>query len=186
MKWELGRKVIVVVLIGSSVFLPAQQTLAASIPTAQNAEGSSARAPAVIRDVALQPGGSLRGQVLDAQGQPCPDLTVQIAKTGASGERLVAVRTNPEGRFQVAGLSGGIHAIQTPQGGALCRLWGPDTAPPAAVSDVLLVAANGPVRGQSGESPIMLGPLEWAFLGAAITAAIAIPLCLSHRNNEAS
>jgi hypothetical protein len=195
MKWELGRKVVVLVLICSSVLLPAQQTLAANLPTAQDAGGSTARTQAVIRDVALQSGGAMRGQVVDAQGQPCPDLTVQIAKAGASSDRLVAVRTDHEGRFQFAGLSGGLHGIQTPHGGALCRLWAANTAPPAAVSDVLLVSGDGPVRGsceaacdescnrRCGGFPIMLGPLEWAVIGAGIAAAIAIPLALSHRND---
>ncbi len=197
MKRKFGRKVVVLGLICSSVLLPAQQTLAANLPMAQDAGGSTARTQAVIRDVALQPGGVMRGQVLDAQGQPCPDLTVQVAKAGASSDRLVAVRTDREGRFQFAGLSGGLHGIQTPHGGALCRLWAVHTAPPAAVSDVLLVSGDGPVRGacetacedscnrRCGGFPIMLGPLEWAVIGAGIATAIALPLALS-RSKDAS
>jgi hypothetical protein len=199
MQWKLGRKVVVWVLVGSSVLLPAQPMLAAGLAASSATSGSGARQQPVIRDVALQAGGVMRGQVLDSQGQPCSDVSVQIAKSSDVNARPLVVRTDSAGRFEFSGLAGGIHAIQTSQGAALCRLWTSTTAPPAAVSEVLLIAGDGLVRGscetacnegcrpRCGGFPIMLGPLEWAVIGAGIAAAIAIPVALANRdNNDAS
>jgi hypothetical protein len=106
-----------------------------------------------IVDVAIQPDGVLRGQVLDPQG----DASVE-ARTGLSidflrGQQVVArSRTDHAGRFAVADLKGGVYQIilerpLAPQG-HFCRLWPSAGAPPQAATELTLVLEPVVVRGR--------------------------------------
>jgi hypothetical protein len=175
---------VALVLASSTALLPAQQAFAASPDTA-------ARVPAAgqtqVRDVALQPGGVLQGQVLDAQGKPSPDMAVSLLKGGVPGQPLATTRTDRAGQFQIAGLSGGLYGVQTSQSVTLCRLWAPNTAPPAALPAVMVAQGDDVARGQEGEGGIFSGTGGSLLVVAGVTAvaaAIAIPLSL--HNNPAS
>lgn len=130
-------------------------------------------------DVALRPDGLLVGQVVDQQG---------VAKAGTSvsiqfaGKEVVNTTTDANGIFAAKGLRGGQYQLVTPQGGAVCRLWAPNTAPPAAQSAALIISGNQVVRAQGG------GPINswvcWAkmhpyIVAGTVTAAIAVPVALA-------
>ena len=183
MRLKPNHKVTALVLIGSIALLPAQQVLAASPVGPGNPDRAAAAPP--VRDVALQAGGTLRGQVVDKQGQPCTGVSIAVIKVGATTEKPVASQTDGQGRFQVEGLSAGMYQVATAEGGALCRLWAPNAAPPSAVPAALVVQGEGPVRGAL-PSLSSISPLGWTLIGLGVAAAIAIPLLLHKDNNEGS
>jgi hypothetical protein len=170
MNWFRCRNLQAAVVACSIVLLPLQQILAANPQL--GAESSSS--PRLIRDVALQPGGVLSGQVLDSDGNPCAGLAVRIVRAGGGQELAAGTQTTADGRFTFSELSGGVYRVETPVGVEMCRLWAPDTAPPSAVPAVLLVAGQDAVRGNLGQ----IGWLGWTLIGLGVAAAIAIPLAL--------
>lgn len=104
------------------------------------------------RDVSLhqgapQQGNILVGQMLDAQGTAIAGATVSVR---TSGKEVARVLTDQSGKFQVAGLKGGVHQIATAGQQDVYRLWSPQTAPPAAQQGLMLVSNTDLVRGQCG------------------------------------
>jgi hypothetical protein len=179
MRRQPKRWVTVCVLICSLALVPAYQVVAAG----PRAGGPSEPAAAVVvRDLALQAGGVLRGQVLDKQGKACAGVPVAVSKAGATNDPPVTTRTDDQGRFQFQDLAGGIYHLGTTEGGTICRLWAPNTAPPAAAPAALLVQGEGPVRANLGG----IGPWGWALIGLGVAAAIAIPLALQKDDDEGS
>ena len=126
MKMLFSTKLRLVVVTASIFLLPVQQLLAANPHLAAGAGQSPA-----IRDVALQTGGVMHGQVVDAQGNPCDQVAVRVVRT-SDPTPLAVVQTDSQGRFAVSGLSGGVYRVETPAGAAMYRLWAPNTAPPSA------------------------------------------------------
>lgn len=165
------------VLLCSVFLLPVQQLLAA------NPQPNRPTTPATttVRDVALQAGGVLEGQVLDTQGQPVANAAVRAVGLGTRAEQVRTAQADAAGRFQIAGLSGGVYRLETAQGLVICRLWAPNTSPPAAESSVLLVHGGETVRGNLSS----IGWLGWTLIGLGVAAAIAIPLAL-HDDDDAS
>jgi len=108
-----------------------QVSMAANPPVA-----GESRAAVALTDVALQEGGVLRGQVVDAQGAPQADSLVRVTHMGNA---VASVQTDADGRFAVGGLRGGVHALETAEGAAAYRFWAPNTAPPVANNSVLFV-----------------------------------------------
>lgn len=157
-----------------SSMLTAQLAQAASPSVASTANRVEAPRMAV-RDIALGDAGELRGQVLDGQGQARAQLPVLIAK---QGETTLRTETDQQGRFAVQGLSGGMYAVHTPMGTTVYRAWTPGTAPPAAVSEALLVPDDNLIRGQMrGGQALSWLANPWVLAGI-VAAAIAIPLAL--------
>ncbi len=168
-----NRTVNVVVLACSISLMPLQQLLAANpFAGTDDVQAVSMTGP-VVRDVALGPNGVMKGQVVDAQGTPCANAPVRLIRSGAVGEPAISCRTDADGRFQVAGVSGGVYRVETTAGTMIYRAWAPNTAPPSAIQEVLVVEGEA-VRGNLGS----IGPLGWALIGVGIAAAIAIPLAL--------
>jgi len=134
----------------------------------------------VVRDIALQPSGTLQGQVLDTQGAPQAGVPVAVAQ---DGQVIATAKTDQQGRFQLADLRAGVYELQTPMGSSVYRLWAPRTAPPSAQDGILLVNGDNVVRGFNTEAGLIgLAANPWT-LAAIVTAAIAIPLAV---NNDAS
>jgi hypothetical protein len=168
MKMLFSTKLRLVVVTASIFLLPVQQLLAANPHLAAGAGQSSA-----IRDVALQTGGVMHGQVVDAQGNPCDQVAVRVART-SDPTPLAVVQTDSQGRFAVSGLSGGVYRVETPAGAAMYRLWAPNTAPPSATTSALVLQGDPTMRGNLGG----LGWFGWTLIGLGVAAAIAIPLAL--------
>jgi hypothetical protein len=139
---------------------------------------ASGPAPTVARqaaqDIALADGGVLQGQVIDTANVAVPGCEVVLIK---DGQEVARTRTDPEGRFALSGLRGGVYQVLASGGGGLYRLWSPRTAPPAARANAMVV--TGPVvRGQwGGGQALNLLSNPWVVAGAA-TAGIAIPIAL--------
>jgi hypothetical protein len=138
-------------------------------------------------DVALRPGGVLIGQVVDRQGavQPGKVVSVQFADY-----EVVRTTTDANGVFAAQGLRGGQYQVVTDDGISLCRLWAPNTAPPAARPAALVVAGTDVVRGQWGGGP-MHSWVGWIKAHPYITAgivvtAIGVPLALIDDDDEPS
>jgi len=169
-----SRTVNVVVLVCTVTLLPLQQILAANPAAAnQRAQAGSSTGP-VVRDIELQPGGVMQGQVVNAQGAPCANAPVRLVKQGVGAEAITACKTDADGRFEAPGLTGGVYRVETTAGTMVCRAWAPNTAPPSAIPAALVVEGDQAVRGNlSG-----IQPLGWALIGIGIAAAIAIPLAL--------
>jgi hypothetical protein len=173
MKMVFSTKLRLVVLTASMILLPLQQLLAANPQLVGQARPSRAASSAEIRDVALQAGGALRGQVVDAQGNPCAQVAVRVVRVSDQAP-LTVVQTDAQGRFAVNGLTGGVYRVETPAGAAIYRLWAPNTAPPSATTSALLVHGDSMVRGNLGG----IGWFGWTLIGLGVAAAIAIPLIL--------
>jgi hypothetical protein len=169
------------VVATSIVLLPMQQLLAANPQITSSAPAASAAPAGVVRDLALQPGGEMKGKVLDAQGQPCARVAIRVVRT--SDENAVATtQTDVQGQFAVNGMTGGLYRLETPAGASIYRLWAPNTAPPAAVNSALVLQGDPTVRGNLGG----IGWLGWTLIGLGVAAAVAIPLALTDDNDDAS
>ena len=125
-----------------------------------------------VADVALTSTGELRGQVLDAQGVPQPQIKVAV---GQMNQQPTYVSTDSAGQFTVQGLSAGVYHVQTAHGSGVYRVWAPRTAPPSAQPGVLVVNNDQIVRGYGQGAHILASP--WC-LGLIVAAAIAIPLAI--------
>ena len=128
-----------------------------------------------VRDVALQEGGLLTGQVLDGAGAPVAATPVAVVDQ----DRAVATAlTGEDGRFAIRGVKAGVYQVATAKGVTVCRLWAPRTAPPSAQADALVVNGDTVVRGGVGGGGV-IGFLSnpWVLAGI-VAAAIAVPLAL--------
>jgi hypothetical protein len=142
----------------------------------------------IIRDVALQPGGVLNGQVLNEQAVGQGQAKIAVVYRG---QPLTVTETDNNGRFVLAGLEPGVYELHLAEGGGAFRVWAPRTAPPAAEQGVLLVQDSRVVRGLHGGGLHNGGGYfgwlanPWVLAGI-VAAAIAIPLALDNNNQPAS
>jgi len=135
--------------------------VAASVPPA-----------AVISDVALGTDGTLRGQVVDAAGGAMAGVKVRVRQQ----ENIIAETTsNPAGKFEVAGLPGGVFQVTTDNSEGSFRFWAPETAPPGARHAVLVVHDSAAVRGQSALGRLLSRPLAVALV---VATAVAVPVVI--------
>ena len=177
------------------VFQPLGLTAAEQAPAATPPQ-TAAQVP-VITDVALDAGGILHGQALDAGGKPLSSAQVVVA----NGRVERRATTNPQGWFQVAGLTGGVYRVQMERQAQLCRIWMPGTAPPSATAGLLVVQSDDLARGQSctncgdgvdcgtgvcaGRGALIKRALSNPFIfGGLVAAAIAIPVAIHNSNND--
>ena len=116
-----------------------------------------------IRDVALQQGGTLRGEVLSAEGQSAVGKTISLA---TNGEVVADTIVGPDGKFVIGGLRPGVYSVSVGQSQSVLRLWSENAAPPAAAQELLLVDQQAQVvRGAHGghlpqwDHPILVGGL---------------------------
>lgn len=134
-------------------------------------------------DVKLANGGTLSGQVVDAQGKTVSNAVVSVR----FGNRVVAsTKTNASGRYAIQGLRAGVHQIQTANGRVNARFWSGTTAPVAAKSTALLVSDKNIIRAQCGnqccnqcdpccdDGSDMHGMLMSGLVIAGVVTAIAI------------
>lgn len=121
-------------------------TLGLLIPQATFAGERSQVSP--IRDVALQQGGTLRGEILSGQGQGAAGRTISLA---ADGEFVAKAVVGTDGKFVIGGLRPGVYSVVAGETQSVLRLWSQAAAPPAATQELLLVEQQSQiVRGQLG------------------------------------
>jgi hypothetical protein len=151
-----------------------------------------------ITDVALNPQGSFRGRVVDAEGQPVAGAKIVMA---TSDTVVVETQSDPRGSFNVNSLRGGFYQLAVGNVRQNVRLWAPNTAPPTAATEGLTITLGAVQRGQGctvdsctgtcgGTCAACSGHGAMGFLmnpfviGAAVAAAIAIPLALSSDDDD--
>jgi hypothetical protein len=157
-----------------SSMLTTQLAQAAS-PSVASSTRATESPRGAIRDIALGHAGELRGQVLDIQGQARPQLPVLIVR---QGEEIARTQTDQQGRFVVPGLNGGLYEVHTPIGSSVYRAWTAGTAPPAAVTEAMVIPDESLIRGQMrGGQALSWLANPWVLAGI-VAAAIAIPLAL--------
>lgn len=158
----------VMLLIGWMLSLPVQPVLATD-------RGLADAPQSLVRDVALQSGGVLVGQVIGAQGAPSSRVTVRVGRADYADSDNRTVQTDQSGNFQIAGLQSGVYRIETSAGSTLCRLWPKRLAPPAAGKGILLVQDAKIIRGQQ---PTDYGRYGWTLLVVGVAVGIGVPLAL--------
>lgn len=157
-----------------------------------NAAGIPVTTP---RDVMLQEGGVLVGQVVDVQGAPISQANVSLL---SGGKEVACGQSDQAGKFSVSGLSGGVYQVVSAEHQGVYRLWAPQTAPPAAQRGLMVVSSKDLIRAQgcacgvpgctggcgagAGGGPFG-GVGNWVanhplITAGAVAAAIAIPLAL--------
>lgn len=121
-------------------------------------------------DVALAKGGMFQGHLYDDKGKAIEGAPVVIRQAG----RVVAETTTQEdGLFELKNLRGGTYEVKAGKVDGVCRLWSPNTAPPAAVSEVTVVSGTNIVRGQDGGFfPGAIDPIDVALFSIGIAALI--------------
>jgi hypothetical protein len=153
---------------------------------AQGAPAATLQPTAGVHDVALQPGGLLIGQVLDATLQPMHGATVALY---ANGKTTATMTTDANGVFAVTGLRGGMHQVGVGNSVENCRLWAAGTAPPHAVSQLRFVPGQSDlVRGQWGPPPSYNAVMGWVtnpwVIGGVVATAIAVPVILHNIDDD--
>ncbi len=99
----------------------------------------------VVHDVALMSGGSLEGQLVDAQNVPKAGVDVQLL---LEQRPVGATQTNAQGRFAFRGVRGGVYQLTAASETDSYRLWAPGTAPKGTPSRALVTTGDTVVRGQ--------------------------------------
>jgi hypothetical protein len=133
-----------------------------------------------VIDVALDQGGVLRGQAVDAQGRPLVHAPLHARQQ----QQIVGTAvTDDNGYFAMAGLRGGVYQIEVAGSHATWRLWAARTAPPTALRAAMIVGGGDTVRGQWAGSRYFWPAVV---LTGIIGAAIAIPIAVSNSNNDGS
>ena len=116
-----------------------------------------------IRDVALQQGGTLRGELMSAQGHGAAGQTISLA---TDGELVAKAVVGADGKFFIGGLRPGVYSVVSGYTQSTLRLWSQAAAPPAAAPELLLVQQQSQIaRGQfpnhlpQWDHPLLVGGL---------------------------
>jgi hypothetical protein len=142
-----------------------------------------------VADVALMNGGVLVGQVVDAQGVGLAGAPVTLqSQDGATR----TAQTDAQGRFSVAALPAGLYQLTAGNSQGTCRLWAPQTAPPAAQQGVTLVNTDT-LRGQNNCNTCRRGLFgaggwltnPWVVAGIVATA-VAVPVAIHNSRRHPS
>jgi len=141
-------KTLKVLAIGLScwgIIMPRTQLLAAG-PVKPQAAPRTSQAP-VVQDVTMTPEGAVTGQLVGAQGAGVKGTEIAFLQ----GKRVVATtRTNSQGLFRVERLRAGVYVVRAGNSIASYRVWSPNTAPPSAQPQIVLLKKEVVVRGQDG------------------------------------
>lgn len=133
----------------------------------------------VVKDVRLWEGGTLLGQVVDAQGQPLPETLVTLRDNKGNA---VPTKTDQNGYFAFQGVPSGAYALAGAGAEGNYRAWTKQVAPPSAQPGVLMVAGNETLRGQRPLGSFIANhPI---LVAGVIAAAIAIPIAVYNHNKD--
>lgn len=160
----------------AGVLLPAPGLLAQAPESAADAAGAGRFWQR--QDVALQPGGILRGYVVDNAGRAAPAIEVQLFQN----QQLVASgKSDDQGAFAIGQMRGGFYQLAAGDRLLLLRCWTEESAPPAARASTLLQITDVQ-RGQVHPGSYALAS-PWVITGVAI-AVIAIPVALKANRDD--
>src|SRR5262245_26889988 len=129
-------------------------------------------------DVQLSESHQLVGQFVDANGQPLSEQPLLLQR----GTRLLAKTvTDQDGRFQFDNINGGLYQLRTSNQIVACRCWMPNTAPPRAAQQLLVVAQQDISRGQRPFPEVFCNPL---LIAALVAGAVAIPIAIHNSGDD--
>jgi hypothetical protein len=132
-----------------------------------------------VADVALEPGGVLRGHVVDAHGIPQGNQYVELWNDGRA---VKSTHTDSRGWFLFAKVRGGVYQTVAAGNIGLVRAWSPKTAPPGADGQIMIVTGDV-ARGQIQPMASLISN-PW-MIAAIFTAAVTIPVAIhNHRNDR--
>ena len=110
----------------------------------------------------------LKGTVMNTAAQPIAGVEVSVLHK----DKVVANSTsNDQGEFSFKGLRNGAHVVKAGSTRQAVRLWGTNSAPPAAIENIALVVDEETVRGQGALGA--LGAAGGGGIGAGTAAAAA-------------
>lgn len=139
---------------------------------------AAAVAQPVIHDVRLDSHGNLQGRLIDLEGQPVSQESLELLRDG----RVVAqTASRADGQFEFTRLSAGVYQIRFSSYMVVCRVWTDAAAPPAAKSQLTVLSAPPTIRGQQPVSEIFRNPL---FIGLLVAAAIAVPVVVHNSRSD--
>lgn len=104
-----------------------------------------------VRDVSLDPEGSLRGTLLTADGKPQANADVVLRK---GTEVVGAAKTQIDGSFALRQVRPGLYELVSARSANLFRVWNSRGAPPSAHATATVVQGDMIVRGQEEWSPV--------------------------------
>jgi len=135
--------------------LPVAKETVELIPVSENAETDKTETDKTetdkststpkIKDVELAEGGTLAGRVFSLSGKPIKNAKITLRQGAA---KIAVVQSDENGVFTATNLRGGLYHVQCGCSNQLYRAWAPETAPPAANSNVVLVTNEQVVRAQ--------------------------------------
>ncbi len=171
-------KTTLVLLTGFGTLLPHQLVSAGEKTTTTQ----KATVKQSVLDVSLDKSGKLTGFVVDAQGKPQANEEVSILQ----GRSVVAkATTDTKGRFEVAGLKGGVYGVQSAKGMTAYRVWTTSAAPKSSKEFAVVVKNNNLVRAQDDGEGILGGDTGSYLLGgAAITGVIVGAIALKQSGDN--
>jgi hypothetical protein len=132
----------------------------------------------VIHDIRLDLQGTLHGKLIDLEGRPVIEETLELIREGQTITRAIS---GQDGQFRFAQVAGGIYQIRFGSSMVVCRVWTDAAAPPVAKSQLIVLEAAPVVRGQQPVSEIFRNPL---FIGLLVAAAIAIPVAVHQSQGD--
>jgi hypothetical protein len=144
-----------IVVVTGAVMLLVNSMGVAGLPAGR------ARMPDDAIDVELGPGHVLRGKLVSNAGVSVRPTRIQFMQ---ADRRVAETLTDADGCFFVKGLPAGMYVVKVAETCSLCRVWAPETAPPAANGGLMLVRESLVVRGQNAAA-------VWEFYLIALAAA---------------
>jgi hypothetical protein len=174
MRCQRLRNPIVVFALTVSLVVPGP-TLMAGEPASADL---CAAAHKPVGDVELQRGGLLRGLVVDSHGIPRRGYEVALLH---DGRPVTQLETDQHGFFQVLVAHGGIYHVCSKDGSASFRVWQPNTAPPHAAKQALVVQGTHTLRGQWSPAQALFAHPHFVLGIAALMVAVPI---LIHNNQS--
>jgi hypothetical protein len=135
--------------------------------TETSVQTPAANASSPLVDVALTSNNLLQGQLVDRQGAPKANATVQLS----SGAKVLGEsHTDQQGAFQIPVQRGGVYTLTDGEASALIRVWTHGAAPPSAKPAVLMVSDPELTRGALGRGGLDTA-IGWAAI-IGVTAAV--------------
>jgi hypothetical protein len=158
----VSRTMLWLALVG--LLLPPVRQVSAADHTAPPPTAS--QSPQLV-DIALTSNNLLQGQLVDRQGVPKANTTVQLS----GGSKIVGEGISDEqGVFRIPVERGGVYALSDGETSALVRVWTQQAAPPSAQPAVLMVSDPELTRGALGRGG-MDTVIGWAAI-IGVTAAV--------------
>ncbi len=160
-----------------------QKPVAPQKPVIQSSRAAKAKSMVLMRDVALQKGGTLLGQFVDPNGTPISGAAVSLLQ---NNRQLANTITDKQGKFTFTGIRGGIYQVVTADSNRLYRLWAAGTAPKSAGQVAQVVAGLPVMRAQHTMGRLgkwLTSPLG---LTAVAATAVAVPVALHNSGRDSA